>query len=256
MIFNKRQLMTFKQVRERTWYAQNRLREPYIKNWRNILKIFFNKFADKVKIAYSNRSQIELDIELRKQTDQLRRIFRVQYNMIATAFRDNALGRFFVKNFDQDFNRRLEEFIDTETGIWVTEIDDTTRKRLAKVIDRSYNDGLSTEATGTALRNTLIGMGVYRANLIARTETHRVASFANEAVAESMGIANTQKEWVAIQDERTRIAHSVASGQKVPLEASFVVGGELLKYPGDPRGSAGNTINCRCAAIYTTPDFI
>ena len=91
--------MTFKQVRERTWYAQNRLREPYIKNWRNILKIFFNKFADKVKIAYSNRSQIELDIELRKQTDQLKRIFRVQYNMIASAFRDHALGRFFVKDF-------------------------------------------------------------------------------------------------------------------------------------------------------------
>ena len=99
-------------------------------------------------------------------------------------------------------------------------------------------------------------MGIYRANHIARTETHRVASFANETVAESMGIANTQKEWVAIQDARTRIAHSIASGQKVPLEASFVVGGELLKYPGDPRGSAGNTINCRCAAIYTTPDFI
>ena len=39
---------------------------------------------------------------------------------------------------------------------------------------------------------------------------------------------------------------------------SYIVtsGGELLKYPGDPRGSAGNTINCRCAAIYTTPDFL
>ena len=138
----------------------------------------------------------------------------------------------------------------------VTEIDDTTRKRLAKVIDRSYNDGLSTEATGTALRNTLIGMGVYRANLIARTETHRVASFANEAVAESMKINGTIKEWVAIQDERTRFTHAIASGQKTALESRFVVGGELLKFPGDPRGSAGNTINCRCAVIYTTPDFL
>ncbi len=256
MIFNKRQLLTFKQVRERTWYAQNRLREPYRKNFRNVLKIFFNKFGNKVKIAYSNRSQIELDVELRKQTEQLKRIFRVQYMVIANAFKQNALGQFFVKDFDAEFNRRLEEFIDTETGIWVTEIDDTTRKRLAKVIDKSYNDGLSTEATGTALRNTLIGMGVYRANLIARTETHRVASFANETVAESMGIAGTIKEWVAIQDERTRITHAIASGQKTALESSFVVGGELLKYPGDPRGSAGNTINCRCAAIYTTPDFI
>ena len=256
MIFNKRQLLTFKQVKERTWYAQNRLREPYRKNFRNVLKIFFNKFGNKVKIAYSNRSQIELDIELRKQTEQLKRIFRVQYMVIANAFKQNALGQFFVKDFDSEFNRRLEEFIDTETGIWVTEIDDTTRKRLAKVIDKSYNDGLSTDATGTALRNAIIGMGVYRSNLIARTETHRVASFANETVAESMNIRGTQKEWVAIQDARTRITHSFASGQSVPLEGNFLVGGSKLKYPGDPKGSPSETINCRCAVIYTTPDFL
>jgi uncharacterized protein with gpF-like domain len=256
MIFNKRQLLVFKQVRERTWYAQNRLREPYRKNFRNVLKIFFNSFANKVKIAYGNRSQIELDIELRKQTEQLKRIFRVQYMVIANAFKQNALGQFFVKDFDQEFNDKLEEFIDVNTATWVTSIDDTTRKRISKVIDSSYNSGLSTEETGTALRNLLIGMGVYRANLISRTETHRVASFANETVAESMNIRGTVKEWVAIQDERTRFAHSIASGQRTALEGRFVVGGELLKYPGDPMGSAGNTINCRCAAIYTTPDFL
>jgi len=256
MIFNKRQLLTFKQVRERTWYAQNRLREPYRKNFRNVLKIFFNKFGNKVKIAYSNRSQIELDIELRKQTEQLKRIFRVQYMVIANAFKQNALGQFFVKDFDDEFNDRLEEFIDVNTATWVTGIDDTTRKRISKVIDSSYNSGLSTEETGTALRNALIGMGIYRANLISRTETHRVASFANEAVAESMKIRGTVKEWVAIQDNRTRLAHSIASGQRTALEGRFIVGGELLKYPGDPMGSAGNTINCRCAAIYTTPDFL
>jgi uncharacterized protein with gpF-like domain len=119
-----------------------------------------------------------------------------------------------------------------------------------------YNDGLSVEATGVALRNTVIGMGVYRANLISRTEVHRVASFANEAVAENMKIDGTVKEWVAIQDNRTRVSHSIASGQRVDLKEFFVVGGERLKYPGDPRGSAGNTINCRCASIYITPDFL
>ena len=175
---------------------------------------------------------------------------------IASAFRNYALGRFFVKDFDDEFNDRLEEFIDVNTATWITEIDETTRKKIAKSIDRSYNDGLSTEATGTALRNFLIGMGIYRANLISRTETHRVASFANEAVAESMNIRGTVKEWVAIQDERTRITHSIASRQRVPLEGKFVVGGDLLKYPGDPMGSAGETINCRCAVIYTTPDFL
>ena len=256
MIYNQRQLKIFKDVKKRTWLAQNRLREPLRKQFQNVLKNFFNTFGKKVKTAYSNRSLIELDVELRKQSDQLKRIFRVQYMTIASAFKSYATGKFFVKDFDSEFNDRLEEFIDTNTGFWVTEIDDTTRKRLAKVIDSSYNDGLSTDATGTALRNTLIGMGVYRSNLIARTETHRVASFANEAVAESMKIKGTIKEWIAVQDERTRFTHSIASGQKTALESKFVVGGELLKFPGDPRGSAGETINCRCAVIYTTPDFL
>ena len=92
--------------------------------------------------------------------------------------------------------------------------------------------------------------------MIARTEVHRTASFANEIAAESMGIAGTKKEWVAVRDARTRVAHLVASGQKVGLEEPFIVGGEQLKYPGDPAGSPGNTINCRCVSIYTTPDFL
>jgi uncharacterized protein with gpF-like domain len=256
MIFSKKQLRIFKDAKQRTWYAQNRLREPYIKQFRNVLKNHFVRMSNTIKNAYSNRSLIELDTDLRKHSDQLRKIFRVQYTVIGNAFKDTALGRFFSKDFDADFDRKLDEFIDTETAIWVTEIDQTTRNRIAKVIDNSYNDGLSTDATGTALRNAIIGMGVYRANLIARTETHRVASFANETVAESMNIRGTQKEWVAIQDARTRITHSFASGQSVPLEGNFLVGGSKLKYPGDPKGSPSETINCRCAVIYTTPDFL
>ena len=197
-----------------------------------------------------------LDTELRKQKDKLKLILTTLYRSVAYAFKDYALGRFFSKDFDDDFEKQLSEFIDYNTGVWVADIDETTRKRLAKVIDNSYNDGLSVEQTGVALRNTVIGMGVYRANLISRTEVHRVAGFANEAVAENMKIDGTVKEWVAIQDARTRVSHSIASGQRVALEEFFVVGGERLKYPGDPRGSAGNTINCRCASIYITPDFL
>ena len=115
---------------------------------------------------------------------------------------------------------------------------------------------MSTEQTGTALRNTILGFGAYRANLIARTEVHRTASWANETVAENMNISGTQKEWIAIQDARTRVTHSIASGQRIPLDQKFVVGGERLKYPGDPAGSPGETINCRCSVIYTTPDFL
>ena len=44
-------------------------------------------------------------------------------------------------------------------------------------------------------------------------------------------------------DSATRHTHAAADGQKVRKGQSFNVGGESLKYPGDPAGSAGNTIN-------------
>jgi len=256
MFFNRKQLKLFKGVRERTWYQQERLRTPFRRQYYKVLNKYFKEFENKIEIAYQTRSQIMLDMELRKQADKLKLILTTLYRSVAYAFKDYALGRFFSKDFDDDFENQLAEFIALNTGIWVADIDETTRKRLAKVIDNSYNEGLSVEATGVALRNTVIGMGVYRANLISRTEVHRVAGFANEAVAENMNIDGTVKEWVAIQDARTRLSHSIAAGQRVPLESDFVVGGERLKYPGDPKGSAGNTINCRCASIYITPDFL
>lgn len=70
----------------------------------------------------------------------------------------------------------------------------------------------------------------------------------NTATAEaaSMSGLRLEKEWVAILDTHTRAAHAEADGQKVPLGASFSVGGEDLRFPGDPLGSYDNTINCRC----------
>ena len=256
MFYNSKQLKIFKGVKERTWYQQERLRTPYRRQFYKVLNRYFNVFAIEIEKSYQTRSQILLDMELRRQTDKLKQILTYLYRLVGYAFKDYALGRFFAKDFDDDFEKQLSEFVDVNTATWVTEIDDTTRKRLAKVIDNSYNDGLSTEATGVALRNAVIGMGVYRANLIARTEVHRIASFANETVAENMKIDGTMKEWIAIQDARTRFTHSIASGQMVPQKEFFVVGGERLKYPGDPRGSAGETINCRCAVMYRTPDFL
>ena len=60
-----------------------------------------------------------------------------------------------------------------------------------------------------------------------------------------------KKEWNAILDEKTRPAHRLADGQVVGIEEDFIVDGEPLMYPGDDsRASIGNTINCRCAAMY------
>ena len=68
--------------------------------------------------------------------------------------------------------------------------------------------------------------------------------------AEVIGF-NAKKEWNAILDDRTREAHRLADGQVVNIEEDFIVDDEPLMYPGDDsRASIGNTINCRCTAMY------
>uniref|UniRef100_A0AAU7J7Y7 Portal protein n=2 Tax=unclassified bacterial viruses TaxID=12333 RepID=A0AAU7J7Y7_9VIRU len=57
------------------------------------------------------------------------------------------------------------------------------------------------------------------------------------------------KQWVARHDERTRSTHAAADGQRVPVDASFTVGGVALNHPGDRRGPAGEVINCRCVTV-------
>ena len=62
---------------------------------------------------------------------------------------------------------------------------------------------------------------------------------------------SAKKEWSAILDDKTREAHRLADGQVVGIEEDFIVDDEPLMYPGDDsRASIGNTINCRCTAMY------
>ena len=257
MIFNKRQLKIFKNVKEREWHRQNRLREPFIKQFQARLKTYYNAMARDVINAFETRSNLQINLVLNERRTILQNLFRIQYTVIANAFKNYASDRMQnVKDFDSDFDRKLNLYIEENVGTLVTDINETTRRRIASIINDSYNSGVSEVETGNLLRNTILGFGVARANLIARTETHRTASWANETVAENMNIAGTVKEWIAIQDARTRVTHSIASGQQIPLEQNFVVGGDRLKYPGDPKGSPAETINCRCSVIYTTPDFL
>lgn len=91
-----------------------------------------------------------------------------------------------------------------------------------------------------------------RGTTIARTEAIGAANAAGQEAMEQVideGLAErdaVQKQWDSTRDGRAREAHWAANGVRVNIDAPFNIGGELLRYPGDSRGSAGNVINCRC----------
>jgi 2'-5' RNA ligase len=93
-----------------------------------------------------------------------------------------------------------------------------------------------------------------RAEVIARTEVNSAANAGEITQLRSFDLPTATKTWLATEDERTRPEHADADGQTVAIDETFDVDGEALDHPGDPSGSPGNIINCRCTATFEIPD--
>ena len=63
--------------------------------------------------------------------------------------------------------------------------------------------------------------------------------------AEELGL-ECMKVWKATYDNRTRHAHRVLNGQKVPVDEPFQVDGYEINEPGDPNAPGYLYYNCRC----------
>ena len=108
-----------------------------------------------------------------------------------------------------------------------------------------------------------------RSNVIATTETQGAAETGKTNVVSALlgtqindvtdgavsDQVSPQKSWETIMDGRERDSHAATNGQVQGLASPFVVGGELLMYPGDTSlgASVGNIINCRCSVQYVFP---
>lgn len=83
---------------------------------------------------------------------------------------------------------------------------------------------------------------------IARTETTRITnSGRNQSFeeGEKLGL-ELSKQWISTIDSHTRDRHLHLNMKTVPLDKDFEAN---LGYPGDPRASAEQTINCRCTMV-------
>lgn len=58
------------------------------------------------------------------------------------------------------------------------------------------------------------------------------------------------KTWLNTDDPRTRPTHVRAGDQRVQMDETFIVGGARLRFPHDPLGPPGETINCRCTLLF------
>jgi hypothetical protein len=158
------------------------------------------------------------------------------------------------EDFSQTMRRVALGYIQQESiRRRITDVTETTRRQIVGAVDRGYQDGIGTAEVARNIRGLVNNLASFRADAIARTETHGAANFGSDSAAKLTGLP-LKREWLAAKDERTRESHAEADGQIVGPEEPFQVGGALLMYPGDPSGPGNEVINCRCVLGYVIED--
>lgn len=135
----------------------------------------------------------------------------------------------------------------------VIKITDTHKKVVLQTFIKGVEEGWSIDQMATQI--VQLPYNKRHAKLVTRTEVVRAANAAAELEAQQSEIV-LDKEWISAHDGRVRrppkskFDHWDLDGQVVPGERPFFSGGEELQFPGDPNGSAGNVIQCRCTVAY------
>lgn len=162
-----------------------------------------------------------------------------------------------IKGMKEDWWGTFKAWITYTAANQVTKVSDTTKKLIKKVILKGIEGGKSYKKIATDLRKIKNIVNPYRASMIARTETH------NGMTAGMKGAMNASRmeyesEWHSTVDERTRrgkFNHLSAfplgaNGERIKKGEKYVGTGERMDRPGDPDGSAGNIIHCRCVELF------
>lgn len=234
------------------------LEKKHIKSIRNVLAEQFEDVAD--YLLHGIGLESANDAVNFNQKD-LEKTYLNLYQSTTEAFHNKGIKELKSsyaidkKASEEEYWYHINKWIKKTTADKVVNVQDHTKKMLKKIISRGLNKGLSNADIAKEVLELKEISTAYRAMKIVRTEVHTAAV---NAVNETMLDAgmSMMKMWSSARDERTRIDHSEAdafySDNPISLEEAFVVGGDILNFPGDPNGSPGNIINCGCIVLYET----
>lgn len=208
-----------------------------------------NKQGGMILKAY--REGRDIDLTIFSDKNPILESFEKVYVQVGVSFAEYTLGQVSLSKQKEVWERAMLDYVRTVAGEKITNINLVSLKKAREIIERASREFRGTDVIARELRREWTGkrLNVFQAKRIARTEVIPASNFGSLEGAKQAGIGLV-KVWLSTRDNRTRDPHFAADGQKVQLYSKFNVGGELLEYPGDPAGSAGNVIQCRCTQIY------
>lgn len=149
----------------------------------------------------------------------------------------------------------LNEFLTVRIAGRIAEVEQTTRKRIASLIEKGISDGLGAREVAKTIRDDK-QFNKNRSLTIARTETVTSANQGRYMAALSSPYVK-KKNWLPFSDKRTRPTHlAMLDVPFVDMDQLFFLQNlktgalESARYPCDSSLSAGNSINCRCLIVF------
>ena len=185
-------------------------------------------------------------------------------------FADNA--NYFEYRIDKDFGFGMNFSLYDETTVT------GLIEQEPELMRRRYVDGVACEAWNRKIISNCVTQGILQGESIdkiarriardtASTDMKAMVRYARTAMTCAQNAGRLQamhdskkrgiyckKVWLAVDDERTREAHSDLDGQTAEIDEPFdSILGEIM-YPGDPAADDENVWNCRFALGYDYSD--
>lgn len=182
----------------------------------------------------------DVDEEGRKLSVELSPALRAIYTEAADAAYDLITDEGAFDIYDASVRSFLEQ-----RSVNIRRVAQTVADSLRSSLADGYEQGETLRELEARVREFYRGQG-YEVERIARTESASTMNAASLAGYQQAGVKG--KEWLTAHDPWVRPDHAAADGQKVAIDAPFVVGGYEGQAPGQ-FGVAAEDINCRCALL-------
>lgn len=226
----------------------------------------FRDLGNSIPFTFMTEDNYEIFLNNNLKQEQFLNIYYNIYKEVGTIHGlrtgkqiNQQLKEFTVNAFLSQFDRNLIGWLLENATDRITIVKETYLEYLKQIITQGIADGKSMSQIATELTKRINQRNFYRwqALRIARTETTAAANYAAMQSADVSGVV-MEKVWISATDSRTRrppkseFNHLQMNGVRIPKKEYFKVpfngGFEKVMFPGDPKASAGNVINCRCSS--------
>lgn len=264
--------MTAKQRREYSELHRRvikRMESPFIKPVYEALRSQILAFTEVLKNSTVEHARQQIDrvlinTELAKPITDIYRTFGF-YMARKTTRQINQSAKIRVKAPEKKAGFGVDELLLAEIIRFLKEnllvkavfpITATTRRDILAMLEKGITEGWGVDRIAKELERP--DFLLWRARMIVRTESLFAMQYGQQTAIKSSRW-ETESEWIAANDHRTRHSHREVDGKKVDEGKRFkvnryrpskginiLIGFDLMLGPGDPHAHADNSINCRC----------